>query len=307
MPYVVLGISLLALLLVIYALMRTFILVRQAQTRIVERLGKYHATLGPGLHVIVPFIDKVVANIDMREQVVVFEPQSVITRDNLVVSIDSVVYFQVANPERSTYEIQNYLVAIEQLSVTTLRNIIGALDLEQTLTSRDSINSALRTALDETTGAWGVRISRVELRSITPPQNVQQAMEAQMRAEREKRAAILTAEGQQASAVKVAEGERQSAVLRAEGERQSAILRAEGEAQAIHNLVSAIHESAMDQTALAYTQIKQWQRIAESPSNKLWILPQDLTTAASVIGQALSGKDAPAEGASFGAEGRRAS
>lgn len=264
---------------------RTFILVRQAETRIVERLGRYHATLGPGLHVIVPVVDRVVAKIDMREQVVVFQPQSVITKDNLLVAIDSVVYFQVADPERSTYEIQDYLLAIEQLSVTTLRNIIGTMDLEQTLTSRDSINSALRTALDETTGAWGVRISRVELRSITPPANVAQAMEAQMRAEREKRAAILTAEGQQLSSITVAEGEKQAAILRAQGERQAAILRAEGEAQALSNVVAAIHDSGLDDTVLAYQQVRQWRDIAAYPSNKLWILPQDLAQAAGAVGR----------------------
>lgn len=226
----------------IFIAMRTFILVRQAQTAIVERLGKYHSTLSPGLHFVVPIIDKVVARIDMREQVVVFQPQSVITRDNLVVSIDSVVYFQVADAERSTYEIQDYLTAIEQMSITTLRNIIGAMDLEQTLTSRDAINSALRTALDETTGSWGVRISRVELRSITPPANVQQAMEAQMRAEREKRAVILTSEGQRDAAINSAEGDKQQTIKASEARKQQQINEAEGQASAILAVATATAE-----------------------------------------------------------------
>ena len=202
------------------------------------------------------------------------------------------VQFQVADAERSTYEIQDYLTAIEQMAITTLRNIIGAMDLEQTLTSRDAINSALRTALDETTGSWGVRISRVELRSITPPANVQQAMEAQMRAEREKRAAILTAEGQQQSAIKVAEGEKQSAILKAEGERQAAILRAEGESQALANVVSAIHTAGVDDKVLAYQQIQQWRYIAAYPSNKLWLVPQELSQAAAAMSRAFGASEA---------------
>ncbi|MFM2438347.1 MAG: hypothetical protein RLZ55_1166 [Actinomycetota bacterium] len=293
-------VTLVVIVFAIFIAMRTFILVRQAQTAIVERLGKYHSTLSPGLHFIVPIIDKVVARIDMREQVVVFQPQSVITRDNLVVSIDSVVYFQVADAERSTYEIQDYLTAIEQMSITTLRNIIGALDLEQTLTSRDAINAALRTALDETTGSWGVRISRVELRSITPPANVQQAMEAQMRAEREKRAAILTAEGQQQSAIKVAEGEKQSAILKAEGDRQAAILRAQGESEALANVVATIHDAGVDDKVLAYQQIQQWRYIAAYPSNKLWLLPQELSQAAAAMSRAFGAPEGTRGGASGG-------
>ena len=207
-------------------------IVPQSYAIIVERLGKFQAEYGAGMHFLVPFIDRVRTTVDLREQVVSFPPQPVITSDNLVVSIDSVIYYQVTDPRRATYEIANYLQAIEQLTVTTLRNVIGSMDLEQTLTSRDQINGQLRGVLDQATGRWGIRVSNVELKSIDPPASIQGAMEQQMRAERDKRAAVLTAEGVKQSQILTAEGDKQSAILRAEGQAQSAILKAQGESRA---------------------------------------------------------------------------
>ena len=222
-------------------------IVPQARAGIVERLGRYSRTLDPGLTLIVPFIDRVKPLIDLREQVVSFPPQPVITEDNLVVGIDTVIYFTVTDPRAATYEVANPLQAIEQLTVTTLRNVIGGMTLEETLTSRDSVNSQLRAVLDEATGRWGIRVGRVELKSVEPPRTVQEAMEKQMRAERDRRATILTAEGVKQSQILTAEGEKQSAVLRAEGARTAAILKAEGEAKAIETVFNAIHEGAPDQ------------------------------------------------------------
>ena len=219
-------------------------IVPQARAGIVERLGRYTRTLDAGLTLIVPFIDRVKPLIDLREQVVAFPPQPVITEDNLVVGIDTVIYFTVTDPKAATYEIANPLQAIEQLTVTTLRNVIGGLTLEETLTSRDNINSQLRVVLDEATGKWGIRVNRVELKSVEPPRTVQEAMEKQMRAERDRRAAILTAEGTKQSQILTAEGEKQAAVLKAEGARTAAILRAEGESKAIDTVFQAIHDGA---------------------------------------------------------------
>ncbi len=273
---------------VFVAVFKAVVLVRQASECIVERLGKFHTTLGPGLHIIIPFVDSVRYTLDMREQTVVFQPQSVITKDNLVVSIDSVVYYQITDAKLATYTIQNFLIAIEQLSTTTLRNIIGSMDLETALTSRDSINGQLRTALDETTGSWGVRVARVELRSINPPENIQQAMEAQMRAERERRAMVLTAEGTRQSAIEVAEGEKQSAILRAEGAKQAAILRAQGDAEAIQNVTTAILDSNVDDTVLRYKQLENQPAIANGAASKVWIMPTELSDFARGVGHAAS-------------------
>ena len=224
-------------------------IVPQARAGVVERLGRYARTLDPGLTLIVPFIDRVKPLIDLREQVVTFPPQPVITEDNLVVGIDTVIYFTVTDPKAATYEVANPLQAIEQLTVTTLRNVIGGLTLEETLTSRDNINSQLRVVLDEATGKWGIRVNRVELKSVEPPRTVQEAMEKQMRAERDRRAAILTAEGVKQSQILTAEGEKQAAVLKAEGARTSAILRAEGESKAIETVFQAIHDGAPGRAA----------------------------------------------------------
>src|SRR5881409_3052261 len=227
--------------LVLFTLARTVRIVPQARAGVVERLGRYSRTLTPGLAIVVPFVDRVRDMMDLREQVVSFDPQPVITEDNLVVSIDTVIYFQVTDAKAATYEIANYIQAIEQLTVTTLRNVIGGLDLEDTLTSRDEINNKLRGVLDEATGKWGIRVNRVEIKAIDPPASVKESMEKQMRADREKRAVILTAEGQKQSQILTAEGEKQSQILKAQGEREAAILRAEGEAKAIITVFQAIH------------------------------------------------------------------
>src|SRR5579862_1328442 len=227
--------------LVLIVLARTIRIVPQARAGVVERFGRYSRTLSPGLTLVVPFIDRVRSTIDLREQVVSFPPQPVITEDNLVVSIDSVIYFQVTDAKAATYEIANYIQAIEQLTVTTLRNVIGGLALEKTLTSRDEINGQLRGVLDDATGKWGIRVNRVELKAIDPPASIQDSMEKQMRADRDKRAAILQAEGERQSSILEAEGQKQAAILQAEGEKQAAVLRAEGEAKAIGTVFEAIH------------------------------------------------------------------
>ena len=218
----------LIVLLAIVIVARTVRIVPQARAGVVERLGRYSRTLNPGLAIVVPFFDRVRDVIDLREQVVSFVPQPVITEDNLVVSIDTVIYYQVTDPKAATYEINDFVYAIEQLVVTTLRNVIGGIALERALTSRDSVNAALRVVLDEATGKWGIRVNRVEIKAIDPPASVKDSMEKQMRADREKRATILTAEGLRQSQILSAQGEKESAVLRAEGQRQSRMLEAEG-------------------------------------------------------------------------------
>jgi regulator of protease activity HflC (stomatin/prohibitin superfamily) len=237
--------------------------------------------------------------VDLREQVVSFPPQPVITSDNLVVNIDTVIYFQPTDPKAATYEIANYIQGIEQLTVTTLRNVIGSLDLEQTLTGRDQINHQLRGVLDDATGRWGIRVNRVELKAIDPPASVQDSMEKQMRAERDRRAAILNAEGVKQSQILTAEGDRQSAILRAEGQAQSAILRAQGEARAIQQVFEAIHRGNPDNKLLAYQYLQVLPQIAQSPSNKVWIVPTELTQALRGIGAALGGSDGDSDATTF--------
>ena len=249
---------------VLLTLWRTVKIVPQAQAGVVERLGRYSRTLTPGLTLVVPFVDRIRAMIDLREQVVSFPPQPVITEDNLVVSIDSVIYFQVSDAKSATYEIANYIQAIEQLTVTTLRNVIGGMALEKTLTSRDEINSQLRGVLDEATGKWGIRVNRVELKAIDPPASIQESMEKQMKADREKRAVVLTAEGEKQSQILTAEGEKQSAILRAEGERQATILAAEGQAKAIATVFQAIHDGKPDAELLAYQYLQILPQIAKA-------------------------------------------
>jgi regulator of protease activity HflC (stomatin/prohibitin superfamily) len=274
---------------VVTALFKMVRVVPQATALIVERLGRYQKTFDPGLHWLVPFIDKVRAGVDLREQVVSFPPQPVITSDNLVVSIDTVIYFQVTEPKSAVYEIANYITGIEQLTVTTLRNVVGSMDLEQTLTSRDQINGQLRGVLDEATGRWGVRVNRVELKSIEPPTSVQGAMEQQMRAERDRRAAILTAEGVKQSQILTAEGEKQSQILRAEGDAQAAILTAEGEARAILQVFGAIHEGNADPKLLAYQYLQMLPQIANGSSSKLWVVPTEFTAALGSIAKGFGG------------------
>src|SRR5213595_3269894 len=255
--------------LVLFTLARTVRIIPQARAGVVERLGRYSRTLTPGLTIVVPFIDRIRDMMDLREQVVSFDPQPVITEDNLVVSIDTVIYFQVTDAKAATYEIANYIQGIEQLTVTTLRNVIGGLDLEETLTSRDQINGQLRGVLDEATGKWGIRVNRVELKAIDPPATIKDAMEKQMRADREKRAAILQAEGQKQAAILTAEGDKQSAILRAEGQRQSQILEAEGQAKAIGTVFEAIHEGKPDPQLLAYQYVQALPEIAHGEANKV--------------------------------------
>jgi len=264
---------------VVVVLLRSIRIVPQAYAGVVERLGRYHKTLNPGLNLLVPFIDRLRPLVDMREQVVSFPPQPVITEDNLVVSIDTVIYFQVTDARAATYEIANYLAGVEQLTVTTLRNVVGGLNLEEALTSRDNINGQLRVVLDEATGKWGLRVNRVELKAIDPPASIQDSMEKQMRAERDRRAVILTAEGTKQSQILEAEGARQSAILKAEGDAKAQILRAEAEAEAIKTVFAAIHVGDPDPKLLAYQYLQTLPKLAEGASNKMWIIPSELTEA----------------------------
>ncbi|MFT4219740.1 MAG: SPFH domain-containing protein [Microbacterium sp.] len=271
-----------AVVVLIFALVviaRSIRIIPQATAGVVERLGRYHKTLNPGLNILIPFIDRLRPLIDMREQVVSFPPQPVITEDNLVVSIDTVVYFQVTDARAATYEIANYLSAVEQLTTTTLRNVVGGLNLEEALTSRDEINGQLRVVLDEATGKWGLRVSRVELKAIDPPISIQDSMEKQMRAERDRRAAILTAEGSKQSQILEAEGRRQAEILKAEGDKQAQVLRAQGEAEAIQTVFDSIHKGNADDKLLAYQYLQTLPKIADSASSKLWIVPSEFTDA----------------------------
>src|ERR687893_1405688 len=264
-------------------------IVPQARAGIVERLGRYHRTLDPGLALVVPYVDRVKPLLDLREQVVSFPPQPVITEDNLTIQIDTVIYFQVTDPKAATYEISDYLAAIEQLTTTTLRNVIGGMNLEETLTSRDKVSTALRVVLDEATGKWGIRVNRVELKAVDPPPSIQEAMEKQMRAERDRRAAILTAEGVKQSQILTAEGEKQSAILRAEGQREAQVLEAEGQSKAIDTVFEAIHRGDADPKLLAYQYLQMLPQIAQGESNKIWIIPSEFQQALGTIGDAVSG------------------
>ena len=271
-------------------------IVPQARAGIVERLGRYHRTLDPGLALIVPYVDRVKPLLDLREQVVSFPPQPVITEDNLTIQIDTVIYFQVTDPKAATYEISDYIAAIEQLTVTTLRNVIGGMNLEETLTSRDKVSAALRAVLDEATGKWGIRVNRVELKAVDPPPSIQEAMEKQMRAERDRRAAILTAEGVKQSQILTAEGEKQSSILSAEGQRESQILTAHGQPQAIETVFEAIHRGDADPKLLAYQYLQMLPQIAQGDSNKIWIIPSEFTDALGKAGSMLAGGDSAAGG-----------
>ena len=267
---------------------RTVRVIPQARAGVVERLGRYSRTLEPGLAVVTPFIDRVRPLVDLREQVVNFRPQSVITDDNVVVSIETVLYFSITDPRSATFEIANPLQAIEQLCVTTLRNVIGGLTLDQTLCARVSVIAVLRTVLDEATGKWGMRINRVEIKSVDPPEDIRSAMEKQMRAERDRRAAILTAEGEKQAQILTAEGQKQSAVLRAEGESQAAALRAEGEAKAIDTVFNAIHRAHPDDRLLRYQYLQMLPRLAQGDANKVFVIPSEFTQAAAAVGDALA-------------------
>jgi regulator of protease activity HflC (stomatin/prohibitin superfamily) len=276
----------------IFVAARTIRIIPQARAGIVERLGRYSRTLNPGLAILVPFVDRLKPLIDLREQVVSFAPQPVITEDNLVVQIDSVLYFTVTDPKSVTYEVANPLQAIEQLTVTTLRNVIGSMTLEDTLTSRDNVNQQLRVVLDEATGKWGIRVNRVEIKSVDPPTTIQEAMEKQMRAERDRRAAILNAEGVKQSQILTAEGEKQSAVLKAEGAKTAAILRAEGDSKAIETVFQAIHDGRPDPELLSYQYLQMLPQLAQGPANKIFVIPSEFTQALGNIGQALGDRGA---------------
>ena len=269
---------------ILITLAKTIRVIPQARAGVVERLGRYSRTLTPGLAIVIPFVDRVRQLVDLREQVMSFDPQPVITQDNLVVNIDSVIYFQITDPKAATYEIANPVDAIDMLTVTTLRNVIGGMTLEQTLTSRDSVNDQLRGILDDATGKWGIRIHRVELKAVDPPSSVKDTMEKQMRADREKRAAILQAEGVKQSQILQAEGEKQAAILKAEGQKQSAILAAEGQSKAIETVFKAIHDGNPDQKLLAYHYLQVLPQIAQGDANKVWVIPSELTRALGGLG-----------------------
>jgi regulator of protease activity HflC (stomatin/prohibitin superfamily) len=275
--------------------LRSVRIVPQARARNVERLGRYRKTLEPGMNVIIPFIDRVKPLIDLREQVVSFLGQPVITEDNLVVKIDTVLFFQVTDPRAADYEIVNYIQAIEQLTATMLRSVIGSMDLEVTLTSRDKINTMLRGVLDDASGKWGIRVTRVEIKAIDPPKSVIDAMEKQMRAEREKRAAILTAEGLRQAQILTADGDKQGTVLRAEGAKQSAILKAEGQAQAITSVFQSIHKNDPDPKLLAYQYLQTLPQIAQGPGNTMWMIPSELTSALKALSSAFDGGSSVAD------------
>jgi regulator of protease activity HflC (stomatin/prohibitin superfamily) len=285
---------------VIITVMRSVRIVPQARARNVERFGRYRKTLEPGMNFIIPFIDRVKPLIDLREQVVSFKGQPVITEDNLVVLIDTVLFFQVTDPRAADYEIVNYIQAIEQLTATMLRSVIGSMDLEQTLTSRDKINNMLRGVLDDASGKWGIRVTRVEIKAIDPPKSVKDAMEKQMRAEREKRAAILTAEGVRQSKILTAEGEKQSAILTAEGAKQAAILRAEGQAQAIAAVFQAVHDNDPDPKLLAYQYLQTLPQLAQGAGNTFWVIPSEVTSALKAVASAFSGGESASGGGDAG-------
>ena len=281
--------------LVLLVAMRTVRIVPQAKARNVERLGRYRKTLEPGLNLIIPLIDRVKPLIDLREQVVSFLGQPVITEDNLVVKIDTVLFFQVTDPRAADYEIVDYIQAIEQLTACMLRSVIGSMDLEKSLTSRDQINTMLRGVLDDASGKWGIRVTRVEIKAIDPPLTVKEAMEKQMRAEREKRAAVLNAEGARQSQILTADGDKQSTILRAEGDKQSAILRAQGQAEAITTVFASIHAGDPDPKLLAYQYLQTLPQLAQGSGNTVWMIPSELTGALKALGGAFGVGDGAAD------------
>ncbi|MCI0502830.1 MAG: SPFH/Band 7/PHB domain protein [Fusobacteria bacterium] len=282
-PFIVLGVIVLLL------FVTSIKVVAQSKAYVIERIGKYHITWETGLHIKIPFIDKVSRIVSLKEQVVDFPPQPVITKDNVTIQIDTVLYFSITDPKLFTYGVENPLNAIENLTATTLRNIIGELELDQSLTSRDVINSKMRSILDEATDVWGVKVNRVELKNILPPADIQQAMEKQMRAERERRESILRAEGEKRSEILRAEGLKESAILKAEAERESAIRRAEGEAEAILKINEAtakgmlmIKEVQADEALLALKSMEAMTRVANGQATKI-IIPSDMQNLGSIV------------------------
>ena len=274
---------------IMFVAAKTIRIIPQAKAGVVERFGRYSRTLSPGLVIVIPFVDRVRPLVDLREQVVAFSPQPVITEDNVTVQIDTVLYFTITEAKAVTYEVANPLQAIEQLTITTLRNVVGGMTLEQTLTSRDEVNNQLRAVLDDATGKWGIRINRVEIESIEPPMSIQEAMEKQMRAERDRRAAILTAEGVKQSQILTAEGEKAAAVLTAEGAKTASILRAEGDAKAIGTVFEAIHQGKPDQGLLSYQYLQMLPQLAKGEANKIFVIPSEFSQALGGLGRAFGG------------------
>ena len=299
MPAIFLVIIIIAIIAII-VFIKNVKVVPQAHSFVIERLGAYHQSWGTGLHWKIPFIDRIARRVSLKEQVVDFPPQPVITKDNVTMQIDTVVYFQITDPKLYTYGVENPLAAIENLSATTLRNIIGELEFDHTLTSRDVINTKIRVILDEATDAWGIKVNRVELKNIMPPHDIQVAMEKQMRAERERREAILRAEGEKKSTVLVAEGEKESVILKAEAEKQAAILQAEaekekrikeaeGEAEAILKVQQAnadgirfIREAGADQAVLTIKSLEAFEKAADGKATKI-IIPSELQSLAGLV------------------------
>ncbi|MGH2346124.1 MAG: SPFH domain-containing protein [Chloroflexota bacterium] len=268
-------------------LVQTFRIVPQARVGIIQRLGNYHRSAGSGLTVVIPFVDRMLPLLDLREQVVSFQPQPVITSDNVTINVTSVIYYQILDPKSATYQVANLLPAMEQIAQTTLRNVMGSLSLDTSLTSRDEINMRLRSVLDEVTENWGVRITRVELKDIAPPKDIQVAMEKQMQAERNKRAAILTAEGEAQAAILRADGDKKATILASEGQRQAAILRAQGDGQAMITLqeaqaaavrlvFDAVNSSGATPEAMQFQYMQMLPKLAENPANKVLVVPADM-------------------------------
>ncbi|WP_370409769.1 SPFH domain-containing protein [Streptomyces fradiae] len=274
---------LVAAIVVVFLVVATVRIVPQARRYNIERFGRYRRTLQPGLNFVVPVADRVNTKLDVREQVYSSAPKPVITEDNLVVNIDTVLYYQITDPRAAAYEVADYLQAIDQLTVTTLRNVIGSMDLEETLTSREEINARLRAVLDDATGKWGIRVNRVEIKEIDPPNTIKEAMEKQMRAERDKRAAILHAEGERQAKILTAEGTKQKDLLEAQGTQQAMILRADGEAKAVERVFQAVHRNNADPKVLAYKYLETLPHLAKSDNNTFWVIPGELTEAVRAV------------------------
>ena len=277
MPYII------ALVVIVFiVIIKCIVVVQQSKAFVIERLGAFQAVWGVGLHFKLPFIDRIARRVSLKEQVLDYPPQPVITKDNVTMQIDTVVYFQITDPKLYTYGVEQPMMAMENLTATTLRNIIGDLELDQTLTSRDLINTRMRAILDEATDPWGIKVNRVELKNILPPQDIQSSMEKQMKAERDRRQAILQAEGQKKSAILIAEGEKESAILRADAEKQAAILRAEGEAEAIRTVQKALADSlemlnnaAPNDQVIKLKSIQAMEKVADGQATKI-IIPSEM-------------------------------
>ena len=269
-------------LIVLLTIISNIFVVQQSRAYVIERLGAFHAVQGVGLHLKIPFIDRIARRVSLKEQVLDYPPQPVITKDNVTMQIDTVVYFQITDPKLYAYGVEQPMAAMETLTATTLRNIIGDLELDQTLTSRDVVNTKMRAILDEATDPWGIKVNRVELKNILPPADIQSSMEKQMKAERDRRQAILQAEGQKKSAILIAEGERESAILRADAEKQAAILKAEGEAEAIRKVQQALadslqmlNEKAPNDQVIKLKSIQAMEKVADGKATKI-IIPSEM-------------------------------